>query len=76
MNTTTTIERARPVVQVALAPRVRIHQAAQALGLTEKAIRRKIEARTWREGKEYHRDPLGQLWIDIKGVMAWIEGEG
>lgn len=65
---------ATAVVQVALAPRTRIHAAAPALGMTEKAIRRKIEERKWREGKEYHRDPDGCIWIDIRGVMAWVGG--
>jgi hypothetical protein len=63
------------VIQVALAPRVRVPLAAAATGLSEKAIQRKIEERKWREGKEYHRDPDGNLWIDIKGAMAWVAGE-
>lgn len=67
---------ARPdaVVQVALAPRVRVPLAALALGLSEKAIQRKIEDRKWREGRQYFRDPDGNVWIDIKGVMSWIDG--
>lgn len=63
---------AKAVVQVALAPRVLIPVAAQATGLTEKAIRRKIEEGIWIEGKQYHRDPQGGIWIDIKGVMTWV----
>lgn len=63
------------IIQVALAPRVRVPLAAQATGLSEKAIQRKIEDRKWREGKEFHRDPDGNIWIDIKGVMAWVAKE-
>lgn len=62
-------------VQVALAPRVRIHLFAASTGLTEKAIRRKIEEGKWLEGKEYHRDPDGGIWIDVKGAMRWVAPE-
>lgn len=64
----------RPVVSLGpLAPRVRIPLAAQALGMSVKAIQRKIEDRKWRLGKECFRDPDGNLWVDIKAVMLWIE---
>jgi hypothetical protein len=49
-----------------------ISLAALATGLTEKAIRRKIEDGKWIEGSEYHRDPDGRIWIDIEGVMKWV----
>lgn len=66
----------RPVpVPVALAPRVRIPKFAEATGLTERAIESKIYKRVWREGKEYHRDPDGCIWIDVRGAMAWVGGE-
>jgi hypothetical protein len=60
------------VVQVALAPRVRVPLAAQATGLSERAIRCKIDEGKWLEGREYYRDPDGSIWIDIKGVMQWV----
>lgn len=60
-------------VQIALAPRVRITDAtAAAFGLTAKAMRRKIEEGKWVEGREYHRDPDGNVWVDVKGVMQWV----
>lgn len=60
------------VVQVALAPRVRPPVFAAATGLTVKAIQRKIEAGKWLAGREYHRDPDGAIWIDVKGAMEWV----
>lgn len=64
------------VVQVALAPRVRLTEAtAQSFGMTEKAIRRKMEEGKWIAGREYHRDPDGNLWLDVKGVMRWVAPE-
>lgn len=63
-----------PVVQIPLMPRVRLQLFALAAGMTEKAVQRKIENGKWREGREYFRDPDGNIWIDVKGAMAWIEG--
>ncbi|MFO1267147.1 MAG: excisionase [Rubrivivax sp.] len=60
------------VIQVALAPRVLKAQFAAATGLTVKAIERKIEDGKWLEGKQYHKDPDGRVWIDVKGAMEWI----
>jgi hypothetical protein len=60
------------VVQVQPAPRVRLSLAAAITGLTEKAMRRKIEEGKWLAGREYHRDPDGNIWIDVKGVMQWV----
>jgi hypothetical protein len=61
-----------PVVQLAPAPRVLIPVAAIVTGLSDKAIRRKIEEGKWLEGREYHRDPDGRIWIELKGVMQWV----
>jgi hypothetical protein len=52
---------------------VRINMAAEVLGLTTKAIRRKIEDGIWRSGLEYHRDPQGCIWIDIESVNEWVK---
>lgn len=51
---------------------VRIPLAAKVLGLTEKAIRRKIEDGIWREGSEYVRGPDGRIYIDLRGVSRWL----
>lgn len=59
-------------MQVALAPRVRPRTFEAATGLTAKAISRKIEDGKWVEGQQYHRDPDGQIWVDVKGAMAWV----
>ena len=60
------------VVQVALAPRVRLTDTtAQSFGLTKRAIEHKIARGQWLEGREYHRAPDG-IWIDVKGVMQWV----
>jgi hypothetical protein len=55
------------------APYVTIPLAACLTGLTEKAIRRKIEDGKWLDGREYRRSPDGGIFISIKGFQAWIE---
>jgi hypothetical protein len=60
-------------VKVAPPPHVRIPLYAVISGLTEKAIRRKIEEGKWLEGKEYFRSPDGEIWIHIDGVARWVE---
>lgn len=62
-----------PVVAVgALAETPTIRRAAEALGLTEKAIRRKIEEGVWVQGRHYHRGPDNHIYIDIPGVQRWV----
>ena len=61
-----------PIV-VAPAPYVVIPLAAVVTGLSEKAIRRKIEEGVWLEGREYVRGPDGHIYISIKGYTAWVE---
>jgi hypothetical protein len=56
-----------------LAAYVTIKAAASATGLTEKAIRRKIEQGVWLEGREWRRAPDGRLYISLRGYQAWIE---
>lgn len=70
MNVDPTAE--RPIVHAA--PRVRMPLAAVITGLSEKAMRRKIEEGKWLEGRQYHRDPDGNVWIDIPAVMIWVGG--
>lgn len=55
------------------APYVTIALAAQITGLTEKAIRRKIEDGKWIEGREYRRSPDGGIFISINGYQKWVE---
>ncbi|HCW21558.1 MAG TPA: excisionase [Achromobacter sp.] len=61
--------------QVAPAPYVTIALAAMITGLTEKAIRRKIEDGKWLEGREYRKSPDGGIFISIKGYQQWVEKE-
>lgn len=60
-------------IQVAPAPYVRIPLAAAMTGLTEKAIRRKIEEGKWLEGRQYVRRD-GEVYISIRGYTQWVEG--
>ena len=62
-----------PVPTLAPAPYVTISLAAIVTGLTEKAIRRKIEDGKWIEGREYRRSPDGGVFISIKGYTSWVE---
>lgn len=62
-----------PVPPIAPAPYVTIHLASTITGLSEKAIRRKIEEGKWIEGREYRRSPDGGIFISIKGYSAWVE---
>jgi len=58
---------------IAPAPYVTVALAAMITGLTEKAIRRKIEDGKWLEGREYRRSPDGGIFISIKGYQLWVE---
>ena len=58
---------------IAPAPYVTVALAAVITGLTEKAIRRKIEDGKWLEGREYRRSPDGGIFISIKGYQQWVE---
>jgi hypothetical protein len=60
-------------VTVAPAPYVTISLAAMITGLSEKAIRRKIEDGKWVEGREYRRSSDGGVFISIKGYQQWVE---
>jgi hypothetical protein len=58
---------------LAPAPYITIPLAAMVTGLSEKAIRRKIEDGKWLEGREYRRSPDGGIFISIKGYASWVE---
>lgn len=62
-----------PQISVAPAPYVVIQLASVVTGLSEKAIRRKIEEGVWLEGREYVRGPDGHIYISIKGYTSWVE---
>jgi hypothetical protein len=52
---------------------VSVALAATLTGLTEKAIRRKIEEGRWLEGREYRRAPDGGIFISLTGYQQWVE---
>lgn len=58
---------------VVTAPYVTIKLASIITGLSEKAIRCKIDSGKWIEGREYRRAPDGGIFISIKGFSAWVE---
>jgi hypothetical protein len=63
--------------RLAPAPYVTVDLAALITGLSEKAIRRKIETGKWLEGREYRRSPDGGLFISIEGYCKWVaRGQG
>lgn len=63
------------IVRVSPARFVTVKLAEQLTGLTEKAIRRKIESGTWAEGRHYRRAPDGGLFVDMEGYEKWVAGE-
>lgn len=60
-------------IQIAPAPFVTIPMMSSITGLSEKAIRRKIEDGKWLDGREYRRSPDGGIFISIKGYQQWVE---
>lgn len=51
---------------------VTISKAADETGLTEKAIRRKIEGGKWIEGAQFVRSPDGGVFVSRKGFEKWL----
>ncbi|WP_294767119.1 excisionase [uncultured Rhodoferax sp.] len=62
-------------VLVAPAPYVTIKLASVIIGLSEKAIRRKIEEGKWIDGKHYRRSPDGGIFVSIAWFVKWVEQE-
>lgn len=52
---------------------VTVSLATTLTGLSEKAIRRKMEEGKWLDGREYRRSPDGGIFIDLKGYENWVE---
>ncbi|MEO5846028.1 MAG: excisionase [Caldimonas sp.] len=52
---------------------VTIPLAAALTGYTAKAIRRKIEAGVWIEGREIRRAPDGRILVNVKAYRQWVE---
>ena len=65
------------VAQVSPADYVTIPLAAAITGLSDKAIRRKIEDGKWVEGREFRRAPDGHIFVSMPGYRRWVEkGQG
>ena len=58
-------------IQIQPAQLVTVKLAAALIGLSEKAIRRKIEDK-WVEGVHYHRSPDQRIFISLEGVYKWV----
>lgn len=69
--TTTQAVIASPTVAVVAASTVLIPTAAAMLGLSKKAIERKIERGVWVEGKHFARRD-GNVFIIIPAVEQWV----
>jgi hypothetical protein len=54
---------------------VTIPLAASVTGLTQKAIRLKIDRGVWADGLQYRRGPDGRIYIDLKGYESWVIGK-
>lgn len=66
------METSQQIVMIAPAPVVVLKLAEAITGLSQKAMRRKIEDGKWIEGREYHRSPDGGLFLDIEGYRKWV----
>jgi len=53
---------------------VTVRKASTVTGLTEKAIRRKIEVGKWQRGHHYHVSPDHGIFIDLDAIRNWIRG--
>ena len=63
-------------VAVAPARYVTIKGAAAAMGLSEGAVRKRLERGIWLEGKQWRKAPDQRIYIDMLAVAAWIESKG
>lgn len=51
---------------------VTVKKAAVMIGLTEEAIRKRVQRGIWLEGREWHRDPLGRIMLDTEALDKWV----
>ena len=68
--------KAPPTISVGPARYCLITVAAAATGLSEKAIRRKIEDGHWVKGKHYRKAPDGHIYINMDEFNQWVETSG
>ncbi|MFZ2736661.1 MAG: excisionase [Burkholderiaceae bacterium] len=60
-------------MMVSPAPYVTVKLAAAITGMSEKAIRRKMEDGKWLQDREYRRTPDGCIMVSMKGFQKWVE---
>lgn len=51
---------------------VTIKLCATMTGLTPAAVEKRIERGLWVENREWRRGRDGRIWIDTKGIEAWV----
>jgi len=54
---------------------VRLPLFERLTGYTQKAVRRKIEAGVWLEGRQFKRAPDGHVLVDMEGYSKWVENQ-
>lgn len=52
---------------------VTVDLAAKVTGLTEKAIRRKMQDGVWIQNRQWRKGPDGRIYINLRGVEEWVE---
>lgn len=60
---------------IAPARYVTIKGAAASMGLSEGAVRKRIERGIWLQDKHYRKAPDGRLYIDMRAIEAWVESK-
>ena len=54
---------------------VTINGAATATGLSEGAVRKRLQRGIWLQDKHYRKAPDGRIYIDLHAVEKWIESD-
>lgn len=67
-----TTEEKMPPLQIQSARFVTVALAGVMTGLGEVAVRKRIERGLWLENREWRRGRDGRIWIDTKGIEAWV----
>mgnify|MGYP003615869476 CR=1 FL=1 len=66
----TTVSAEKPYINAARF--VTVELASVMTGLSAGAIRKRIERGVWLENKEWRRGPDERVWIDTRGIEAWV----
>ncbi len=52
---------------------VRIARFTELTGYSDDAVRAKIQAGDWLEGREFRKAPDGRILMDLQGYERWVE---